>query len=173
MESRGNLPRVAKGSAPVYISEKIIRRACSGSKLSLARIRRLVLKGGVTIRGTLRKIDFGSCTGRLESLEHLDLGNNDIVHIEHLDQFAGVLRELSLANNKISRIKNLRPVASTLEVLNLNGNTIARIPEAISQLVCLRVLGLASNRISILDDFKRLSQLPALAQVSCVSRCCW
>ena len=161
----GNLPRVARGTAPVYINEKLIRRACGDTKISLSRIRRLVLKGGVTIRGTLRKLDFGTCTGRLESLEQLDVGNNEIIHIEQLEQFRGILRELSLANNKISRIKNLSPVATTLEVLNLNGNTITRIPTAISELRCLRVLGLAKNRLTVLDDFKRLAKLPALAQL--------
>jgi hypothetical protein len=165
MEDTRPLPRVAAGLAPVYITEKLIRRACGDTKLALSRIKRLVLKGGVTIRGTLRKIDFGTCTGRLECLEHLDLSNNEIVRIEHLEQFAGVLRELSLANNKLSRMNNLAPVASTLEVLNLNGNAISRIPEAVGALRCLRVLGLASNRLSMLDDFKRLAELPALAQL--------
>jgi Leucine-rich repeat (LRR) protein len=158
-------PRVAAGDAPVYITEKLIRRACGGTQQSLARIERLVLKGGVTIRGTLRRIDFGACTRRLQSLRHLDLSDNDIIRIEQLEQFAGVLRELSLANNRLSRATNLSPLASSLEMLNLNGNHITRIPESIAELRRLRVLGLAANRLGMLDDFRVLAKLPALAQL--------
>ncbi|KAJ8962639.1 hypothetical protein NQ318_001032 [Aromia moschata] len=95
------------------------------------------------------------------SLVFLDIYDNQLEHIQHLDTLEN-LRVLLMGKNRIKKIEGLENLKK-MEVLDLHGNQIAQVG-GLSLLSELKVLNLAGNQIRIigLQDLHGLHSLQEL-----------
>lgn len=104
---------------------------------------------------------------RVENLEELDLGDNEISQIRGLTPLRR-LRVLNLSTNLITLIEGIETLAR-LEELDLSGNTIERIPPTIKHLVALKTLKLHNNKLTTLRDLNNLKPLRNLVSLTIFS----
>jgi len=83
------------------------------------------------------------------SLEYLDLGKNDFVHIRSDLSYLQKMKTLLLNNN---RIVDFATLPNNLESLNLDGNQIVDIPAGLSYLLKLNTLCLHNNLLTVVPQ---------------------
>ncbi|MFX1444507.1 MAG: leucine-rich repeat domain-containing protein [Promethearchaeota archaeon] len=89
----------------------------------------------------------------LDSLEILDLNNNNITKIPNSIGGLNNLKYLDLSNNNIEGLPNSIGSLKSLEYLNIRGNYIKELPNSFKELISLKRLMLDDNLIRMLPQF--------------------
>eukprot|EP01038_Epipyxis_sp_PR26KG_P004255 gene4255-6034_t len=97
------------------------------------------------------------------SLKYLDLSNNSISHIIHLQDCLN-LQFMDVSHNRIRVLSNLNMVVINLIRLNLSYNEIESL-DGIDQLLSLERIDLSNNKINDYNDIQHIAKLPLLAWV--------
>jgi hypothetical protein len=100
------------------------------------------------------------------SIEYLDLSNNSISHIIHLQDCID-LKVLDLSHNRIRVLSNLERVVGSLTHINLAGNEIESL-DGLDRILSLEVLDLSSNLINDYAELEHIAVLPNLEALSLI-----
>lgn len=106
----------------------------------------------------IEKMDASLST--LSACTMLSLSTNCIEKIANLNGLKN-LRVLSLGRNNIKNVNGLEAVAETLEELWISYNLIEKL-KGVGVLKKLKVLYMSNNAVKAMEEFTRLSDLPAL-----------
>jgi len=106
--------------------------------------------------------------GRMPSLLHLDLQDNNITQLTGLNRCVG-LKELILDRNKIRQLQEHSLMGLIhLRKLRMQENGLKQLSNFLA-LPSLRYLNLASNRIADLSELDKLAQISGLADITLVN----
>lgn len=96
-------------------------------------------------------------------LTHLDLSNNDIIHVVHLHDCVS-LESLNLSYNRIRVLSNLERVIGRVKKINLAHNEIESL-DGLDKIYALEKVNLAFNYIDDMAEVRHLCRLPNLEAV--------
>eukprot|EP01039_Chlorochromonas_danica_P008175 gene8177-9018_t len=97
------------------------------------------------------------------SLVNLDLSNNQIMHIAHL-QDCYQLEKLNLSHNRIRVLSNLERVLGKVKWLNLSHNEIESL-DGLDKVYSLEHFDISSNFVGDITEVHHLGRLPCLEQL--------
>jgi hypothetical protein len=104
-----------------------------------------------------------SCLHMTPYLEHLDIAENDISHIFHL-QDCPRLTVLNASSNRIRVLSNIALVITHIQRLNLSNNFIESL-DGLDQLRQLQRLDLSRNKLISYNEVNTLATLPKLSHL--------
>lgn len=96
-------------------------------------------------------------------LTHLDLSNNDIIHVVHLHDCVS-LESLNLSYNRIRVLSNLERVIGRVKKINLAHNDIESL-DGLDKIYALEKINLSFNYINDMAEVRHLCRLPNLEAV--------
>jgi len=100
---------------------------------------------------------------QLERVRKLDLSNNRIPKIEHLENCV-LLDTLVLNNNGITSVQHINQSVGNIRILLLQNNMLDS-TQGLEKLFGLERLDLSGNRIEPLVELQRLGDLPMLSEL--------